>query len=160
MGRGLLRVVSCALGALAASGCEVPVKKTVTYCFVSDMQFDIDDGSRTRLGQGITPWHWDLGDGDIWFSGSIRGDKTQRESMPTSLTFEMRHYNSTGSMILETRSQVVPVRRSGKFKLKKTPFQGFEFQQFEQYEIFVTPTGGSIRTGSEFSVCHKYRRGS
>jgi hypothetical protein len=158
----LQSIVFASFGLLAAAlplaGCDVPAKRTVKYWWASEMQFDIGDGERTQLGQAITPWHINLGSGDMWLNGAIRGSKTQREVMPTALKFEFLRYNSIGTQVLDNFSYDVPVKRNGKFKLKKSPFAGFEFQMYEQFEMFVTPMGGDILDESEFSLCQNYRR--
>lgn len=153
------KVIGTAVAALALAACEVPVKKTVKYCWVSEMQFDIEEGGgRRRLGQAITPWHIDLGFGFLTMSGRIRGTKEQRDVLPTRLDFLLRHYNSTGNQVLDEFPFSVPVRRNGKFRLPKTRFSGFELQQFEQVELFVEPIGGDILLGSEFGFCNNYKR--
>lgn len=148
--------LACCLLALVA--CEVPLQKTVKYCWVSSLQFDFLDGEPTRVGQVITPWHIDLGSGDLWMSGRIKGTPEQKEVMPETLGILLRHYNSTGQDILGEYEYTATVKPSGRFKLPKSAFPGLELQQFEQVELFLTPVGGTLLTGSEFSFCQNFRR--
>ena len=154
----LPRHLALLLGLALLAACEVPLKKTVKYCWVTSLQFDILDGEPTRVGQVITPWHIDLGSGDLWMAGRIKGAPEQKDVMPQTLGILLRHYNSTGQDILGEYEYTATVKPSGRFKLPKSVFPGLELQQFEQVELFLTPEGGSILTGTEFSFCQNFRR--